>query len=92
VSTPYTPFPDDWSRALAVVAHPDDLEYGARGRGRQAGHAVDIGATFDRAVASLRADAAYLAVLGGPSPEAFLRAPSGRASTCRAQPPPRRSS
>jgi LmbE family N-acetylglucosaminyl deacetylase len=23
------PFPDDWSRALAVVAHPDDLEYGA---------------------------------------------------------------
>lgn len=23
------PFPEDWSRALAVVAHPDDLEYGA---------------------------------------------------------------
>ena len=23
------PFPDDWSRALAIVAHPDDLEYGA---------------------------------------------------------------
>jgi LmbE family N-acetylglucosaminyl deacetylase len=22
-------FPEDWSRALAVVAHPDDLEYGA---------------------------------------------------------------
>ncbi|MCK1819691.1 PIG-L family deacetylase [Streptomyces sp. XM83C] len=22
------PMPDDWSRALAVVAHPDDLEYG----------------------------------------------------------------
>ncbi len=22
------PFPDDWTRALAVVAHPDDLEYG----------------------------------------------------------------
>lgn len=22
-------FPDDWDRALAVVAHPDDLEYGA---------------------------------------------------------------
>ena len=21
--------PDDWKRALAVVAHPDDLEYGA---------------------------------------------------------------
>jgi LmbE family N-acetylglucosaminyl deacetylase len=24
-------FPDDWSRALCVVAHPDDLEYGAAG-------------------------------------------------------------
>lgn len=23
------PFPDDWNRALAVVAHPDDLEFGA---------------------------------------------------------------
>ena len=27
----YEPLPDDWSRALAVVAHPDDLEYGASG-------------------------------------------------------------
>ena len=25
------PMPHDWSRALAVVAHPDDLEYGAAG-------------------------------------------------------------
>jgi LmbE family N-acetylglucosaminyl deacetylase len=25
---PYVPMPDDWQRALAVVAHPDDLEYG----------------------------------------------------------------
>jgi LmbE family N-acetylglucosaminyl deacetylase len=24
----YAPMPTDWSRALAVVAHPDDLEYG----------------------------------------------------------------
>jgi LmbE family N-acetylglucosaminyl deacetylase len=23
------PVPEDWSRALAIVAHPDDLEYGA---------------------------------------------------------------
>jgi LmbE family N-acetylglucosaminyl deacetylase len=23
------PFPDDWERALCIVAHPDDLEYGA---------------------------------------------------------------
>ena len=22
------PMPEDWSRALAVVAHPDDMEYG----------------------------------------------------------------
>src|SRR4051794_19510314 len=22
-------FPDDWQRGLAVVAHPDDMEYGA---------------------------------------------------------------
>jgi hypothetical protein len=38
-----------------------------------AGHAVDIGGTFDRAVASLHAHAAYLAVVGGPSPEPFPR-------------------
>ncbi len=25
------PLPEDWERALAVVAHPDDLEYGAAG-------------------------------------------------------------
>ncbi len=24
----HAPMPDDWQRALAVVAHPDDLEYG----------------------------------------------------------------
>ena len=23
------PMPEDWDRAVAVVAHPDDLEYGA---------------------------------------------------------------
>ncbi|MBO0744681.1 MAG: PIG-L family deacetylase, partial [Candidatus Dormibacteraeota bacterium] len=23
------PFPEDWQRAACVVAHPDDLEYGA---------------------------------------------------------------
>lgn len=26
---PLSPVPEDWDRALAVVAHPDDLEYGA---------------------------------------------------------------
>ena len=25
----FTPLPEDWSRALAIVAHPDDLEFGA---------------------------------------------------------------
>jgi LmbE family N-acetylglucosaminyl deacetylase len=28
VDAPLEPFPEDWERALAVVAHPDDLEYG----------------------------------------------------------------
>ena len=113
---PYETLPENWSRALAVVAHPDDLEYGASGavarwtaEGRtvtyvlvtrgEAGidtiaptecgplrerhiavfgspaarHAVDIGATFDRAVASLQAHAAYLAALGGPPAAELLR-------------------
>ncbi|MFC5952553.1 PIG-L deacetylase family protein [Pseudonocardia lutea] len=37
------PFPDDWSRALVVVAHPDDMEYGGSGavaRWRDAGKEV----------------------------------------------------
>ena len=29
MNTPLTPMPDDWKQALAIVAHPDDLEYGA---------------------------------------------------------------
>ncbi|GAQ51944.1 PIG-L deacetylase family protein [Streptomyces acidiscabies] len=28
MTTPLQPMPDDWQKALAVVAHPDDLEYG----------------------------------------------------------------
>jgi LmbE family N-acetylglucosaminyl deacetylase len=28
MAEPYLPFPEDFDRALAVVAHPDDLEYG----------------------------------------------------------------
>ena len=51
-----------------------------------AGHAVDIGATFDRAVASLRAHATYLQALGGAmaEPETFLR---GAAEAAGAQLP-----
>jgi LmbE family N-acetylglucosaminyl deacetylase len=29
VLVPLDPFPDDWTRALCIVAHPDDMEYGA---------------------------------------------------------------
>lgn len=29
MASTFEPVPEDWSRALAVVAHPDDLEYGA---------------------------------------------------------------
>ncbi|NMH92984.1 PIG-L family deacetylase [Pseudonocardia bannensis] len=62
-------FPDqggeawDGVRWVAVAASP------------LAGHAVDIGPTFDRAVASLAAHQAYLEALGGEmaDPEAFLR-------------------
>ncbi|MDQ3176502.1 MAG: PIG-L family deacetylase, partial [Actinomycetota bacterium] len=25
----FDPFPEDWTTALGVVAHPDDMEYGA---------------------------------------------------------------
>jgi LmbE family N-acetylglucosaminyl deacetylase len=28
-TVPLLPFPDDWTDALCIVAHPDDLEYGA---------------------------------------------------------------
>lgn len=41
------PFPEDWERALCVVAHPDDLEYGAAmavarwtGEGRQVAYVL----------------------------------------------------
>jgi LmbE family N-acetylglucosaminyl deacetylase len=53
--------PWDGVRYLAVMASP------------QATHAVDVTATFDAGVESLRCHAAYLAGLGDPDPEAFLR-------------------
>jgi LmbE family N-acetylglucosaminyl deacetylase len=41
------PLPEDWERAVAVVAHPDDLEYGAAaavarwtGQGKQVGYVL----------------------------------------------------
>jgi hypothetical protein len=48
-------------RYLAVVASP------------QPTHAVDVTHTFSAGVESLRRHAAYLAGLGDPDPEAFLR-------------------
>lgn len=48
-------------RHLAVIASP------------QPTHAVDVTDTFDLGVESLRRHAAYLAGLGDPDPEAFLR-------------------
>ncbi len=54
---------EPWSgvRHLAVIASPE------------ATHAVDVTDTFDLGVESLRRHAAYLAGLGDPDPEAFLR-------------------
>lgn len=54
---------EPWSgvRYLAVIASP------------QATHAVDVTDTFDVGVDSLRRHAAYLAGLGDPDPEVFLR-------------------
>lgn len=38
------PVPEDWSRGLAVVAHPDDMEYGAASAvARWTGQGKDIG-------------------------------------------------
>src|SRR5262245_44066690 len=41
------PMPEDWDRAVAVVAHPDDLEYGAAaavarwtGQGKQVAYVI----------------------------------------------------
>jgi LmbE family N-acetylglucosaminyl deacetylase len=48
-------------RHLAVIASPRPT------------HAVDVTSTFDLGVESLRRHAAYLAGLGSPDPEAFLR-------------------
>ena len=69
---------------------------GWRCRVARAGHAVDIGATFDRAVASLGAHAAYLEALGGamadPEPSCAARPSEARRARCRGRRSPRRSS
>jgi LmbE family N-acetylglucosaminyl deacetylase len=73
----YLAFSEDFDRALAVVAHPDDLEYGGAA-------AIARWTAQGRSVASLAAHRAYLAALGGPmaDPEAFLR-PMAEADAAR---------
>jgi hypothetical protein len=46
------PMPEDWDRAVAVVAHPDDLEYGAAaavarwtGQGKHVAYVLSISST-----------------------------------------------
>ncbi|MFG2374048.1 hypothetical protein ACGFY9_21540 [Streptomyces sp. NPDC048504] len=53
-NTPLQPMPDDWRRALAVVAHPDDLEYGCSAAiaactdgGRSVGHRPELVITMN---------------------------------------------
>ena len=49
MTTDYEPMPTDWERGLAVVAHPDDLEYGASAA---IARWVDEGRTFVYVLAS----------------------------------------
>jgi hypothetical protein len=71
------PIPEDWTRGIAVVAHPDDLEYGvasavARWTVRRAAAAGP-----GRRV-SLREHRAYIGGLGGDfDPDEFLRNMAG---------------
>lgn len=83
--------PDDWSRALAVVAHPDDLEYGAASaitRWTRAGKAVGYVIVTDGEAgidAATPADAAVLrrkeqlesAAIVGVEDVTFLHYPDG---------------
>ena len=68
------PLPDDWDRALAVVAHPDDLEFGASSavaRWTSEGKAVDY-------VLATRGEAGIDAI--DPERCAVIRAAEQRAS------------
>ncbi|MEH0936209.1 PIG-L deacetylase family protein [Micromonospora psammae] len=88
---PLTPLPEDWRRALAVVAHPDDLEFGAAaavarwtGQGREvvyclvtSGEAGIDGMTPDRArVVREEEQRASAAAVGVPTVD-FLGLPDG---------------
>lgn len=57
--------PTDWQRALAVVAHPDDLEYGAAAAGDPwtTHHQYVTEEDVERAIASLAEHRTYLSAL-----------------------------
>jgi hypothetical protein len=68
------PMAEDRDSAVAVVAHPDDLEYGAASAiARWTGQGKKV-TYLDTGVASLRAHKAYLEGLGREfDPDQFLR-------------------
>ena len=69
------PMPEDWERAVAVVAHPGDLEYGVASA---VARWTDVTATIDAGIASLREHRACLKGLGGDfDPDEFLRNMAG---------------
>jgi LmbE family N-acetylglucosaminyl deacetylase len=90
-TTELLPFPDDWERALAIVAHPDDLEYGAAGAiaawtttGRQVayllasrGEAGIDGMDPDKAAAVREAEQYASAAVVGVASVEFLDHPDG---------------
>ena len=85
------PIPEDWDRAVAVVAHPDDLEYGmasavARwtGQGRSVSYLIvtrgeaGIAAMPPGRVGPLREHKVYIEGLGRDfDPDEFLRSMAG---------------
>jgi len=88
---PLDPLPEDWQRALAVVAHPDDLEYGAAaavarwtGQGKQivyslltSGEAGIDGMPPEQARAVREAEQRASAALVGVEAVEFLGQPDG---------------
>ncbi len=85
------PVPEDWSRALAVVAHPDDLEYGASsaiarwtGQGKWVGYVMVTsgeagidGLPPDRAAALRQEEERRSAAVVGVDTVEFLARPDG---------------